>query len=247
MTGAQMHYPEFDADSRRKHHRAAGPVAGTVSALFPLFGRMRGIDLHKLPENGPAIIVAYHASYLDPLAVGLTLWRRGMLPRYLAKSGLFTGMLGRILQSIGQIPVLRESANAGESLQYAEAALRAGEVVVIYPQGTLTKDPDLWPQAAKTGAARLALRTGAPLIPMSHWGLDAVMPVGAKVPTPKPGNRIEVLVGDPIDYSDLADDRAGIAALSERITAHVALGVARLRGVELPERFAAALAPKEHR
>jgi 1-acyl-sn-glycerol-3-phosphate acyltransferase len=237
------HHVEFDPASLRRQYRHAPWVATPVRVLMNLFGRVRAEGTEKIPSAGPAIIVPYHSSYLDPLVVGLVIWQTGRLPHYLAKSSLFAGVVGRVLRGIGQIPVLRFSAQAGDSLRYAEAALAAGEIVVIYPQGTLTKDPQMWPESSKTGAARLALRTGAPLIPVTHWGLHTPMPVGAKVPKPAPRTRIRVQVGDPIDYRDLADGRDGIARLTDRITAHIALGVAQLRGVPMPERFRADLGP----
>lgn len=241
---AAGHLVEFDAASLRRQYRNAPWIATPVRVLMNLFGRIRAEDTHKIPTAGPAIIVPYHSSYLDPLVVGLVIWQTGRLPHYLAKSSLFAGVVGKVLRGIGQIPVLRASAQAGDSLRYAEAALAAGEVVVIYPQGTLTKDPEMWPEQSKTGAAWLALRTGAPLIPLTHWGLHAPMPVGAKVPRPAPRTRIRVRVGDPIDYGDLADSRDGIARLTDRITAHIALGVARLRDEPVPERFRADLGPE---
>lgn len=237
---------EFDQQTLRSQYRSARFVAGPVGLLWPLFGRVEVIGVDRLPD-GPAIVVPYHASYLDPLLVGLTLWRSGRLPHYLAKSTLFTGIVGRVLQQIGQIPVLRNSTQAGDSLHYARTALEAGETVVIYPQGTLTKDPDLWPQPSKTGAARLALQTRVPVIPIAHWGLQKPMPVGAKIPKPAPGNRSTVLIGDPVGHSDLASDHQGILMLTERITAHIAAGVAQLRGDDLPERFRRALGPESDR
>ncbi|GAA4284895.1 lysophospholipid acyltransferase family protein [Brevibacterium daeguense] len=240
---AAEYHVEFDSATLRRQYRRAPWIANPVGVLMNLFGRIRAEDTEKIPAAGPAIIVPYHSSYLDPLVVGLVVWRTGRLPHYLAKSSLFSGVVGRALRGIGQIPVLRSSAQAGDSLRYAEEALAAGEIVVIYPQGTLTKDPEMWPESSKTGAARLALRTGVPLIPITHWGLHTPMPVGAKVPKPAPRTRIRVLVGDPIDYQDLADGRDGIARLTERITAHIALDVSRLRGEPMPERFQADLGP----
>ena len=123
---APKYHVEFDDPALRSQYRSAPFIAGPVGLLYPLFGRIEVLGLDRIPE-GPAIIVPYHASYLDPIAIGLTLWRNGYLPHYLAKSGLFTGIVGAVLKRIGQIPVLRGSARAGDSLQYARAALEAGE------------------------------------------------------------------------------------------------------------------------
>lgn len=231
----------FAPEAVRKQYRTAPWIAVPVRGLMRLFGRRIETGTENFPHEGPAIVVPYHASYLDPFLVGLSVWQGGRLPHFLAKAPLFTGVAGTALRAIGQIPVLRGSQKAVDSLYYAKAALEAGEVVVIYPQGTLTKDPDLWPENSKTGAARLALHTGAPIIPVSHWGLQRSMPVGAKLPKPTPGNTPTVHYGDPIEYADLLGDEHAIRRLTERITAHIALGVAQLSGRELPQRFRSVL------
>lgn len=246
VTGTPPKYHvDFDAKSLKKQKFTAGFVAPTAGVLFRLFGRYQVLgDEHIPPSGQPAIFVAYHASYLDPILIGLTLWCRGRLPHYLAKSPLFTGVLGAGLKAIGQIPVLRDSVHAGGSLVYARAALEGGQSIVIYPQGTLTKDPDLWPQASKSGAARLALSTGAPLIPVAHWGLDKSMPVGAKIPKPRPQDTLRIAFGPAIDYSDLDGlTTANIRTLTNRVTSHIAAELAVLRGEEMPERFRADYRP----
>lgn len=239
------HHVDFDPESLKKQKFTAGFVAPPAGALFRLFGRYEVIGEEHIPPTGqPAIFVAYHANYLDPLLIGLTLWYRGRLPHYLAKSPLFTGVLGIGLKAIGQIPVVRNSVHAGGSLVYAKAALDGGQAVVIYPQGTLTKDPDLWPQPSKSGAARLALATGAPLIPVAHWGLNDTMPPGAKIPRPGVRRRMQVRFGPAIDYSDLdGPSVANVRTLTNRVTSHIAAELAALRGTELPERFAADYRP----
>ena len=90
------------------------------------------------------------------------MYDHGRLPRYLAKAGLFKNkFLGFFLRSAGQIPVDRRRKNAAGAFDAAVAAVRDGECVVVYPEGTITRDPDLWPMVGKSGAARIALATGA--------------------------------------------------------------------------------------
>ncbi|MHB8450269.1 MAG: lysophospholipid acyltransferase family protein [Mycobacteriales bacterium] len=127
--------------------------------------------LENLPRAGGVIVAANHHSDADPFTVAHVLYDAGRLPRFLAKSEVFSlPVAGRILRGIGQIPVRRHTADAADVLAAAVAAVRAGELVVVYPEGTLTKDPGRWPMRARTGVARLALTTGAPVIPLAQWG-----------------------------------------------------------------------------
>ena len=119
-----------------------------------------------------------------PADRGRTSWYdNGRRPRFLAKDSLFdVFFVGRVFRGAGQIPVYRESRDAGDAFRDAVAAVQHGECVVVYPEGTLTRDPDLWPMAGKTGAARIALATGCPVIPMAQWGPQDVLAPYAKRP-----------------------------------------------------------------
>lgn len=225
------------AKQRSRARFVAGPIRAFVAALTKWTSTG-----HERIASGPAIIAPYHGSNIDPLVVALAIWDAGRMPHFLAKSTLFPGLLGTALRGLGQIPVIRDSAQAGDSLIHAKAALSAGEAVAIYPQGTLTKDPELWPQRAKTGAARLALETGAPVIPVAHWGLQEVMAPLDKMPKPNRKGTVRVVFGDPVPLDDLLGTR-DFRTAADRINAHIAALLAELRGVELPERFAADLAP----
>jgi 1-acyl-sn-glycerol-3-phosphate acyltransferase len=135
-----------------------------------LWFRLRHEGLDLIPRRGPAIVACNHISYLDPLTNGEAVDRAGRRPRFLAKRDLFRiPLVGTVLGGAGQIPVDRGSRDAS-ALDPAVAALDAGEVVVIYPEGTVTTREDGLPMAGKTGVARLALRTGAPIVPMASWG-----------------------------------------------------------------------------
>jgi len=132
--------------------------------------------MEHIPEGG-AVTVVNHISHVDPLSFAHFLHDAGRLPRFLGKAGLFSvPVVGTILRGAGQIPVYRESDDAAEAYSAAVAAVRAGELVAIYPEATLTRDPDLWPMTGKTGAARIALKTGAPVIPVAQWGPHLVLP-----------------------------------------------------------------------
>jgi 1-acyl-sn-glycerol-3-phosphate acyltransferase len=136
--------------------------------------RLQYEHLDRIPSSGPAIVACNHISYLDPLTNGDAIVRAGRRPRFLAKRELFTiPLVGTVLRGAGQIPVARGTRDTS-SLDLAVAALERGEVVVVYPEGTVTDREDGLPMEGKTGAVRLALRTGLPIIPMASWGSQAV-------------------------------------------------------------------------
>ena len=162
------------------------------------------IDGEKIPAVGGCIVVFNHISHVDPLLAAHFVYDHGRLPRYLAKSGLFKNkVLGAFLTGAGQIPVERLSRSAVGAYDAAVAAVRNGECVVVYPEGTLTRDPDLWPMVGKSGAARIALETGCPVIPVGQWGAQGLLPPYTKKPDFLPRKRIVMKAGDPVDLSDL--------------------------------------------
>ena len=231
----------FTPEDHKRTFRLARMVAPPLKTAYRVFGRWVDENPHNIPTDGPAILAVYHASLLDPVFVALSLWSNGRLPRFMAKSSLFTGIIGRPMRALGQIPVLRDSATASDALKYARKALDAGECVVIYPQGTLTKNPELWPENFKTGVARLALESGVPIVPVAHWGTSALMPPGAKKPAFKPGNIVRISYGEPIDVTGIEPTRENLRAVTNHIEAVIAHDVARLNGKPLPERYTHAL------
>lgn len=196
------------------------------------------IDAHKIPASGGCLVVLNHISHVDPLISAHILWDHGRIPRYLAKSGLFkNSALGAFLRSAGQIPVERLSGNAVGAYDAAVAAVRAGECVVVYPEGTITRDPATWPMKGKTGAARIALETGCPVIPIGQWGAQQLLAPYAKKPDLFPRKTVTVQVGDPIDLSDLVAKEHTAAVVTEatdRIMAAVTALVAEARGEVAP-------------
>lgn len=160
--------------------------------------RLSHEHLDRIPRTGPAIIVCNHISYLDPLTNGDAVVRAGRRPRFLAKEELFRiPVVGRVLRGAGQIPVSRGTRDRS-SLDRAVAALQRGEVIVVYPEGTVTKREDGLPMEGKTGTVRLALRSGAPVIPMASWGSQAVWQKSGKGSL-KLGRPIWTTVGEPIE------------------------------------------------
>jgi 1-acyl-sn-glycerol-3-phosphate acyltransferase len=200
------------------------------------------IDGEKIPDTGGCIVVFNHISHIDPLLAAHFVYDHGRLPRYLAKSGLFKNKaLATFLTAAGQIPVERLSRSAVGAYDAAVAAVRNGECVVVYPEGTLTRDPDLWPMAGKSGAARIALETGCPVIPVGQWGAHEVLPPYTKTPHLVPRKQIAMKAGDPVDLSDLVAKPRSHEVINEataRIMAALTAVVEDLRGETAPaERF----------
>ncbi len=154
-----------------------------LKPLFFLTTKRDWIGGLKIPATGGCVLVINHLSHVDPLTAAVFTHDHGRLPRYLAKAGLFRNrFLGAFMRAAGQIPVERASASAAGAFAAAVEAVRAGECIVIYPEGTITRDPDLWPMTGKSGAARIALETGCPVIPIGQWGAQELLAPYAKKP-----------------------------------------------------------------
>lgn len=214
-----------------------------VYPLVSLLFRRRWVGLDRIPATGPAIVAVNHISYADPLIFARFVWDAGRVPRYLAKASLFTlpFPLGRIVAGAGQIPVHRDTADAAQALQGAVDALGRGEVVLIYPEGTVTRDPDFWPMQAKTGVARLALLApGVPVVPVGQWGAQQFLDVYARRFRPLPRKQVTICAGAPVDLSDFAGSEPSSAVLHEmtdRIMASIQNLVAEIRGEQPPAEF----------
>jgi 1-acyl-sn-glycerol-3-phosphate acyltransferase len=196
----------------------------------------------NIPESGGFILAPNHISHVDPLTAAHIVYDHGRLPRYLAKSGLFKNRaLAFFLTAAGQIPVQRLSKNAVGAYAAAVEAVRRGECVVVYPEGTITRDPDGWPMTGKSGAARIALETGCPVIPVGQWGAQQLLAPYARKPDLFPRKRIVMKVGTPVDLADLATQprtTATINAATDRIMAAITSLVEDVRGGTAPaERF----------
>jgi 1-acyl-sn-glycerol-3-phosphate acyltransferase len=180
--------------------------AAKAVALPPawLWFRWRFEHLERIPARGPALIACNHASYLDPIANAYAVVKAGRRPRFLAKDDLFRiPVVGRALSGAGQIPVSRGSADRTPLLR-AKRALSDGEVVVVYPEGTVTTREDGLPMAGKTGTVRLALTSGVPITPMVSWGSAPVWQKSGPGSL-RPGRPVWVSVGESIDLSSRSD------------------------------------------
>ncbi|WP_104523133.1 lysophospholipid acyltransferase family protein [Blastococcus atacamensis] len=199
------------------------PVA---SVLFRL--RYRNAD--RIPSRGPVLLVANHVSVLDPLACARLVFDAGRIPHFLAKESLFRGLAGTILRAAGQIPVARFSTAARGALAAAEADLRAGNLIVVYPEGSVTRDPDWWPMQARTGAAHLALTSEALVLPVAQWGPQRVHDYHAEKFHLRFRTPADYLVGEPLDLSALrAEVRAGRIIDAELLRETTELMMSRVR------------------
>jgi len=196
----------------------------------------RGVE--NLPTDRGFIAASNHMTNIDPLTFAHFLWDNGFAPKILAKASLFTVPVMRgVLHATGQIPVHRNTAAAGESLEAAVAAVAAGECVAVFPEGTLTRDPDLWPMTAKTGVARLALATRAPVVPVAQWGPQDLLGRYQKLLRPIPRKKVTVVAGPPVVLDDLYDrpqDTATLREATDRVMDAITALLEGIRGETAP-------------
>ncbi|MFI8938768.1 lysophospholipid acyltransferase family protein [Streptomyces syringium] len=207
--------------------------------LVVLFKRdWRGME--HIPADGGFITAVNHNSYLDPLSYAHFQYNTGRVPRFLAKAALFrTTFVGTMLHGTGQIPVYRETTDAATAFRAAVDAINKGECVAFYPEGTLTRDPDMWPMEGKSGAARVALLTQAPVIPVAQWGANEAMPPYAKEKKLRlfPRKTLRVVAGPPVDLSAYYGKEPTAEVLreaTEKIMAAITELLAEIRGEPAP-------------
>src|SRR4051794_8732759 len=217
----------------------------TVYPVASLLFRLRYRHGERIPPSGPVLVVANHVSILDPIACARLVFDNGRIPHFLAKESLFRGVVGTILRAAGQIPVARYTSHAQGSVSAAQADLAAGNVIIIYPEGSVTRDPDWWPMESRTGVARLALTTDALVVPVAQWGPQRLPDYHPKKPPPRLRAPADYLVGEPIDLSALrAEVRAGrplgadlLRETTDLIMSRVRNQLAELRGEPAPTAF----------
>jgi 1-acyl-sn-glycerol-3-phosphate acyltransferase len=192
--------------------------------------------LDEIPASGPVLIACNHASYLDPLVNAYAIVRAKRRPRFLAKDDLFRAFGIRwAMRGTRQIPVARGRGDQSP-LRNAETALRAGQVVVVYPEGTVTHRPDGLPMEGKTGTVRLALAAGVPILPLVSWGSAPVWQKSGPGSL-RPGRPILVRVGDPFDVASRGvsvDDHDGVRTLTDELMAVLTADVEALRAAYPP-------------
>lgn len=200
--------------------------------------RRTWLGRENVPLTGGVILVANHLAEADPLVLAHFVYDLPREPRFLGKASVFeVPLLGRVLYGAGQIPVQRWTVDAAKALEAAVEAVNRGECVIIYPEGTCTQDPDLWPMKARTGVARLALLTGAPVVPVAQWGAQRIYHPHAHRLRLRARTPVSVLAGPPVDLAAWSG-RPVTAALLGDLTEHLMLRlrelVAELREEPVP-------------
>jgi len=232
--------------TKRRRGRLGPAFRLAVAILKPfltIFTRHEWRGTENLAGDHGLVLASNHLSWFDPLAISHVLWENDRPPRFLAKDSLFTvPFVGWVLKDTGQIPVVRGTRDAALSVQAAVDAARRGECVVVYPEGTITKDPQMWPARAKSGAARIALTAGVPLVPMAQWGAQEVMGPYRKEFKILPRKTMHVLVGPPVNLDDLRGRELTAEVLSiasQRLMDAITDLLRALRGTTETERGAA--------
>jgi 1-acyl-sn-glycerol-3-phosphate acyltransferase len=209
-----------------------------VLPLMRILTKRTWTGLDNVPPSGGVILAPNHMSHFDPLVVAHFVYGSGRWPRFLAKASLWdVPVVGFFLRKTQQIPVERGSVEAVKSLDALVQALREGGAVIIYPEGTTTRHPDLWPMRGKTGAARLALLTGAPVVPIAHWGAQQIFDARTKKLSLRPRRPVSVVAGKPIDigrWEGAVPSRAVLDEMTDAIMTAVRDQLAEVRGGEPP-------------
>lgn len=229
----------------KRGRRTAGPLTWSLRLLVPvvrtlsrLLFKERFERADRIPATGPALLVLNHISVLDPLATASFVWTAGRVPSFMIKDSVFkVPVVGKLMGGARQISVSRGSAAAQASLDEAIATLRAGGVVAVYPEGTVTRDPDYWPMRAKTGVARIALTVPeAPVIPIAQWGAHRAYDYHTKKMRLLPRKRTHIRALEPLDVAHFHGRTDGEAArqLTDSMMRALADEVGRLRGQPAP-------------
>ncbi|MBD2763394.1 MULTISPECIES: 1-acyl-sn-glycerol-3-phosphate acyltransferase [unclassified Candidatus Sulfotelmatobacter] len=209
-----------------------GPVVNTVY-------RPKAIGLENVPSQGAAILASNHLSISDSVFMPVAVPRQVY---FLAKSEYFTGpgvkgkVVGAFFRAINQIPMDRNGGKASaKALSAGGQALQDGKLLGIYPEGTRSPDGRLY--RGKIGVARLALETGAPVVPIAMVGTDKIQPLGSKFPDPRKA-KVTTIFGQPLDFSRFKG-RHGDHALLREVTDQIMAAIQELSGQETAAVYAA--------
>jgi len=211
------------------------PAAALVVPAVGWFAKIEIEGGEHLPLDGSYVLAPNHYSEFDPLILAVATWRLGRAPRFMAKESLFrVPVLGWLLRATGMVPVARAStaAAAKQTLAQSTALVADRRGVIVYPEGSLTRDPDMWPMRGKTGAVRLALAasTPIPVIPVATWGVQEILPRYGKLRFWPPRRRVKMLLGPPVDLSAFAGTSpATLTAATDAVMRDVSILLGRLR------------------
>lgn len=213
-------------------------IATVVRAVVVLVTRRDWRGAENFPTSGGFVVCPNHISYVDVFAFAHFLYDNGHPPFFLGKMGIFKiPIIGRLLIAAQQIPVARGTSHAAEAFSAAVVAVKAGKCVPIFPEGTLTRDPQMWPMTGRTGAARVALTTRCPVIPVAQWGPQEIQRPYARELHLFPPKTMRMLAGPPVELSDLYDMPLDVATLHEatnRILDAITRQLETIRGEKAP-------------
>lgn len=215
----------------------------TAMIFYPLawLAKIVPSGAEHVRREGGVLLVMNHVSHIDPPVDAVFVHRNGRVPRFLAKESLFRMPVFKyMIRGAGSIPVYRRTTGAKDSLSAANDALRDGKLVVIYPEGTITKDPTGWPMRSRTGAARLALENDVPVLTAARWGTNFILDGYAKKFRPFPRKRVYIDVAEPIDLSayrgkPLTNEL--LREVTELLMTRIKDQLAKIRQEEAPEGF----------
>jgi len=227
------------ASAEKTRPSAFWPAAAVVIPAVGWFAKIEIEGGEHLPESGAYVLAPNHYSEFDPLITAVATWRLGRAPRFMAKESLFrVPVLGALLRATGMIPVARAStaAAAKQTITQAKELVESGRGVIVYPEGSLTRDPDMWPMRGKTGAVRLALAGGLPVIPVATWGVQEIMPRYGKLRLFPPRRRVRVLFGPALDLEQYRATRTAtnLVTATDVVMADIARLLGILRGQNPP-------------
>ena len=216
-------------------------VAIVIAPILRLMFTIKTTGKENLPQGG-YILVGNHLSYLDPFSFAYSVYiHMKRVPHYLAKESIFRiPIIGKILPKVGQIPVYRGGKSNDEPLRAAKEFLKAGQVVVIFPEGTLTRDPDQWPMRGKAGAIRLAVELGLPIVPCGQWGVEKVLGNYSKKFRPNPFHVVRVKIGKPMFFPELegkTPTAQELADATDKVMREISAIVGELRGETPPSQL----------
>lgn len=227
-------------------------VKSEKTALFRLFAflvlppmavlaKIELHGVHNVPAHGAFVLAPNHYSNFDPLVIGVGMWKLNRMPRYMAKASLFRiPVVGWLLAKSGQVPVERASRAGGgsETMRAAHKIANEGLAVVVYPEGSLTREPELWPMRGKNGAVRIAIDAGIPLIPAASWGAQEIQPRYSRRISVFPRKTVQVSFGEPVDLSEFEGrqlDSQVLAQATEKLMTAMTELLEKLRDESAPK------------
>ncbi|MBV7363976.1 1-acyl-sn-glycerol-3-phosphate acyltransferase [Actinomycetaceae bacterium TAE3-ERU4] len=214
-----------------------------LNPLYRLICRPIFCGLEKLPQNEPYLVVCNHLSSFDGVSMVFFFWKAGVHIRLVGKHTAFKfPVIGRFLSALGHIPIHRDSPQAKTIVDTCARHLSQGDIVGLYPEGTTTRQKQYWPMTFKTGAARIALRTGCKIVPVVSWGNQQFFPRYSFIPRFWRRPKMIFRALDPVEtkqwskcFPDYTED-ALARELSDHLCGLITSALAKERGEEPPEK-----------